>query len=346
MKLSVVTPVYNVEKYLGKCLDSLLSQGLSPGEYEIIVVNDGSTDSSLQIAEHYRSVHDNIIVLSQANQGISVARNAGLEIARGDYVYFIDPDDFLLKNSLGRLVELAYRHDADMVTFKSRVLREGANDSLTDEECDFGACTPRCMSGLEADAEGLFPLLLSAWFYLVKREFLNAIGLRYIPEMKNSEDTPFTLTVVLNARRVVVAGASVHRYLERSDSIRQDKSKAKNFKKIEYDIKCACYTSEVNNRWKGVRSEAGYKRTQSFLYILVLFAIVRMLRLNLPPSYIKQKIETVKRYGLYPLGEVVPEFGYGGMKFNLLRWFCNRRWLLLTASRLLGVTKRYEGGDI
>lgn len=343
MKLSIIAPVYNVEKYLSKCLDSLFSQGLDPEDFEIIVVNDGSTDSSLEIAREYEAAHDNIVVLSQENQGISVARNAGMDTARGDYIYFIDSDDFLLKNSLCHLLELAYRHDADMVTFKSSVLREGVNDSFTDEQCDFSACSPQCMSGLEADEKGLFPLLMSAWFYLVKRSFLSSLGLRYIPEMKNSEDTPFTLSVALNAQRVVISGANVHRYLERSDSIRQDKSKAKNFKKIEYDIKCACHTNDVNERWKGVRSEKGYRRTRSFLYILILFAIMRMLRLNLPPKYIKQKVELLRQNGLYPLGSVAPELGYRGMKFKLMKWFCNQRWLLLTTSQLLGVRKRYEG---
>ena len=346
MKLSVITPVYNVEKYLSKCLDSILAQGIPTEEFEIIIVNDGSTDSSLKIAEKYQSLHTNIVVLSQENQGISVARNAGMDIAKGDYVYYIDPDDFLLRNSLNHLLDLAYEYDADMVTFKTSSIREGVNDDFTDVEYNFDSCSVQCTSGLEADEKGLYPLLLNAWFYIMKRQFILSTGLRYIPEMRNSEDTPFSLSVALNAQRVVITNANIHRYLERSDSIRQGKSNEKNFKKIEYDIKNVLYQNEINRQWKLRRSEYGYKRTQSFQFILILFSIVRMLRINLSTKYIKQRLELLKDNDLYPIGEISPEYGYRSVKFKMLRWCCNQKWLVLMASRLFGVKKRYEGCSI
>ncbi len=343
MKLSVIIPVYNVENYLAGCLDSLLSQGLAIDDYEMIIVNDGSKDSSLLIAERYKSENENIRIISQENQGISIARNAGLEVAKGDYVYFIDPDDFLLKNSLSYILNLAYKYKADMVTFKSTTVKEDVNDKSNDETCDFKNCTIQCTSGLEADKRSLFPLVLSAWFYLVRRSFLLQTDLRFIPEMKNSEDTPFTLSVMLNARTVVITDANIHRYLERPDSIRKDRSKEKSFKMIEYDIKATHHLNLINQRWRIARSEAGYKRTQSMMYIMILFAILRMLRINVPTKYIKQKIDLLKKNDLYVLGEITPEFGYGGLKFNFLKWFCNHKWLVVLASCLLFVKKRYEG---
>ena len=94
MKLSIIVPVYNVEKYIEKCLNSLCNPEI---EKEIIIVNDGSTDSSLKIVEEFKKNHDkeNIIIISQENKGLSEARNTGLRKAKGEYVSFIDSDDFV-----------------------------------------------------------------------------------------------------------------------------------------------------------------------------------------------------------------------------------------------------------
>ena len=98
MKLSIIVPVYNVADYLPKCLDSLLVQDLSQNEYEIIVVNDGSTDNSGKIAEEYSKTYSNIILINQENQGLSGARNTGIQNAKGEYVQFVDSDDYLEPN--------------------------------------------------------------------------------------------------------------------------------------------------------------------------------------------------------------------------------------------------------
>ena len=98
MKISLIIPVYNVEQYLEKCLLSCLDQDLPQSDYEIIVVNDGSPDGSLAIAERIAATATNITVVSQENGGLSAARNTGLEIAKGKYVWFIDSDDTIKKN--------------------------------------------------------------------------------------------------------------------------------------------------------------------------------------------------------------------------------------------------------
>ena len=95
-KVSVIIPVYNVEKYLRECLDSVVNQTIK--DIEIICVNDGSTDGSLDILNEYCSNDDRFVIINQENQGLSVARNNGLNSASGDYIAFIDSDDYLLNN--------------------------------------------------------------------------------------------------------------------------------------------------------------------------------------------------------------------------------------------------------
>ena len=114
-KLSFIVPVYNMEEYVGRCLNSLLNQDIPFTEYEIIVVNDGSTDSSLKILHEYAEKHANIRIVTQENKGLSAARNIGLREATGEYIWHIDSDDWIVENCASRLLELCKRDDLDML---------------------------------------------------------------------------------------------------------------------------------------------------------------------------------------------------------------------------------------
>lgn len=95
VKLSIIIPVYNVELYIEKCLQSCLSQDIPYDEYEIIVVNDGSPDGSLAIAESIAKTTTNMTIISQKNGGLSAARNTGMSVAKGEYIWFVDSDDWI-----------------------------------------------------------------------------------------------------------------------------------------------------------------------------------------------------------------------------------------------------------
>ena len=124
MLLSVIVPVYNVEKYLSKCVDSLLNQNLLPEEYEIILVDDGSTDRSGDICDEYAMHHSNVKAIHQQNGGLSVARNTGIQVAAGKYVQFVDSDDYLEPNVLKSLVEKMKLEDLDVLRFNYRNVNE------------------------------------------------------------------------------------------------------------------------------------------------------------------------------------------------------------------------------
>lgn len=114
--ISVIIPVFNMERYLSACLDSILSQSYK--NLEIIIINDGSTDFSLKIAETYAEKEDRIKVYSYPNEGLSEARNRGLKLATGDYVAFVDADDILLPNALQQLEKFITKEKADIVEGK------------------------------------------------------------------------------------------------------------------------------------------------------------------------------------------------------------------------------------
>ena len=115
MLLSIVIPAYNVEKYLDDCLASCSRQDIPASDYEVIVVNDGSKDGTLRIAERWASEHSSIKVISQPNKGLSEARNVGMAVSEGEFIMFIDSDDWIADNCLGRIIGIFRSTEADMV---------------------------------------------------------------------------------------------------------------------------------------------------------------------------------------------------------------------------------------
>ena len=113
--VSVIVPIYNVEKYLAECVDSILGQTFQ--DMEIILVDDGSLDSSSQMADDYAVRDQRVKVIHKENGGLSSARNAGMKIARGEYIYFCDSDDYISLDAIEILYETATKNDLDMVLF-------------------------------------------------------------------------------------------------------------------------------------------------------------------------------------------------------------------------------------
>ena len=123
MNLSIVVPIYNVAPYLRKCVDSLIAQDIT--DYEIILVDDGSTDECPQICDEYAALHPNFIkVIYQENAGLSAARNSGISAAQGEYVLFVDSDDYLQSNVLGTLMTQVKRDNLDVLRFRYQNVRE------------------------------------------------------------------------------------------------------------------------------------------------------------------------------------------------------------------------------
>lgn len=127
---SIIIPVYNCEKYISDCLDSCLEQDLPPNEYEIICIDDGSTDQSPQILDAYEAEHENVKVIHKENGGASTARNAGINAATGKYIWFVDSDDLIQENVLSKLKNIIEKHNVDAVYLKAYFFE----NRLTEEE--------------------------------------------------------------------------------------------------------------------------------------------------------------------------------------------------------------------
>lgn len=113
MKISIIIPVYNTERYVEQCLMSCLEQDMTSNEYEIVVVNDGTKDNSMSIVERIADNNKNIRIVSQENKGLSAARNTGLDYAQGKYVWFVDSDDWIERNCLASMIEKLEQDDIE-----------------------------------------------------------------------------------------------------------------------------------------------------------------------------------------------------------------------------------------
>ncbi len=124
LKLSIIIPIYNVEKFLPACLDSLYQQDLAESDYEIVCVIDGATDGSREVVEEYAKKHTNILLVEQENRGVSAARNNGLRRASGEYVWFVDGDDMIAPNCIGRICAELDKYQADIFEFRCQTCEE------------------------------------------------------------------------------------------------------------------------------------------------------------------------------------------------------------------------------
>lgn len=214
--LSIIVPVYNVEKYIRPCVESLFKQGLMECDFEVVIVNDGTKDNSFKRIEDLILSNQNIKIVEQNNQGLSVARNTGLQYASGEYVLFVDSDDMLIDGTLKPLLDCAKSFSVDMAM--------GDFCKLTDYQIDNFASSPFpnkevvLMSGKEAFVNFLNPRECYVWRTLYRRNFLLDNNIQFVPGIY-FEDIPFTTECYLKAERCMSFLIPFYIYRQRSNSI-------------------------------------------------------------------------------------------------------------------------------
>ena len=212
-KISVIVPVYNVEKYLSKCVDSILGQ--THRDLEIILVDDGSSDGSPRICEEYaKSVGANIRCIRQKNGGVAAARNTGLAAASGDYIHFVDSDDWLEPNMYEELLKVSAREDADYVSCScfldfenGKVDVKGYNDS----EIRFMTVNEYFGNYLKGE------FFLTVWNHICKRDVCANIRFPERDVAHFCEDGLTAIPTLLNAKKIAYLGIPLYHYYQRAD---------------------------------------------------------------------------------------------------------------------------------
>lgn len=242
MILSIIIPLYNTEQYILKCIESCVSQDIASYEYEIIVVNDGSTDNGLNVVRKFASEYSNITVLSKLNGGLSSARNYGLKHAKGDYIWFVDSDDWIEQNCLKQLTTKICNEDADVVQIYADTFYQGEQrHRIPIKEIN-------TISGSQFLREHQYEVCCP--FYVFRRTFLESNSFIFAEGLLH-EDLEFTPRVLYKAKKITNLPKVLYHVYRRENSITTSRNNAKrSYDLLEISVRYSNYLNTVMNRDK------------------------------------------------------------------------------------------------
>lgn len=220
--VSIIIPIYNVEAYIGKCIDSVVNQ--TRKEIEIICVNDGTSDNSMQIVQEKADKDSRIQIINIKNSGLSVARNVGMEKATGKYIIFLDSDDYLALDTIEKLVEHSEKNDTDILFFGAEAIFE--NEQVAQKQSGYAGYYNRNAEYRQIyTGEDLFVQMMkshdfkpSACLMLIKKTFIDEVCVKFYPGILH-EDNLFTVQLLHQAKRAAVLDKPFYKRIVRDGSI-------------------------------------------------------------------------------------------------------------------------------
>ena len=313
-----------MEHYLPECLDSLYKQTLNLSNFEIIVVNDGSKDKTLEIAKSYAEKYGNIKLIDKKNAGVGAARNSGYDIAKGRYLYFLDPDDYLADNTLPTLLGLMEQNRLEILTFKSK--------SVVKKHYPLSENNIELISELEIH-DGISYIASrkhknEIWWFLIKRDFMHSTNIRFI-EGRWMEDAILTTELFCKASRMAHVDFDVHRYRILPTSAMRNKS-PEHYNKVIYDNANAAhvYKNIIESIPKEHKKAEGcIKRLKARQQSFVFFLMVRLMKSDIPLQRIPEMLTGFEKIDAYPLNRFIGD-DYHGATYSFLTYIFNRKSLI------------------
>lgn len=283
MFLSIIVPVYNTAKYLEECFDSLNQQDISEDEYEIIFVNDGSKDNSSEVLDEIKKKSENVIVVSQENGGVSKARNKGIDLAKGDYLWFVDSDDFIGVNVLEKLKTIAAEGQYERISFDYYKFE---NELSPEEKTEY-------LNGTLY--KGRHYKNTNCFTSIIKRSLIEQNHVRF----RNShygEDSMFIFECKLHIKCEYTLEETVYFYRVRPDSAMTGKNAEIQQKMYESYIYNACvFRDYYDGKYGVLESRTGSANLLMTNLNLALFHISKM-----PAESAKRELKRMKKIGLFP----------------------------------------------
>lgn len=243
--ISIIVPIYNASLYLRKCIESILAQTLS--NFELILINDGSTDDSSSICKEYSQKDKRIIIINENNSGVSVARNRGLEIASGEWITFVDADDYFLPDALQTLYERAAQTKTDIVLANAVNLKDNKKSGpilqLSNKSSEINICDIKHFA---------------LWGYLLKADIIRKNKLRFIEGLAYSEDRIFIYQIAGYCKTIAYCDKPIYVYRINETSACSSKN---GIKKAYHHIDAAFYISQIAYNYTN-----NYKHISQYLF--------------------------------------------------------------------------------
>lgn len=307
--LSIIIPVYNVEKYVERCIFSIVDQPVSPESYEVIIVNDGSTDKSGDILKELSNDYPSIRLIKQENKGLGAARNTGLDNAIGEYIFFIDADDYIANDSLLPILNSIKQTKADIILFGiSEVYLNGKKKTIS-----FHLPEKDELLFVE-DYINDYTILSSAWQGIFKRSLLEEHAIR-MPEGKLAEDDDFVVKLFSVADTLYYLPISVYNYFQRPQSISNHKDEAHNqkliFDKLEIFQSLIQYTERYSRKRR-----SGLQRKLDSLSLEIVRLLIRK---KISSHIIDHVLNKLAQLEYYPLIDK-----HYNLKYNIFCMLLNK----------------------
>ena len=306
IKLSIIVPIYGVEQYLRKCVDSLLAQDID--NYEIILVDDGSPDSCPQICDDYAATHKNIRVVHRENGGLSAARNSGIEVAQGEYIMFVDSDDYIEPNVLKGLLTQVERDNLDVLRYRLQYVNpqhEVYNPYKSDpfKGNDYSEVPTDGVSFLNSRMS----TACYAWAFILRRDLIYTSNFKHQTSGNNVlftegiyfEDTDWTPRMLCKAKHVASTNTVVYNYLQREGSITNAVNRSKQKKVLDDKMHLI---STLQKQAIDLRKSGRYNRWYADMISDLVVSIISMLSVDFYEennSYLAQ-LQLLQIYPLIP----------------------------------------------
>ena len=317
MDLTIIIPVYNVGNHLSRCLDSIFVGNTMDGDFEVIAVDDGSSDNSYDILQEYASRHKQLKIYHQENQGSSVARNKALDVATGKYIMFVDSDDFLTANSIQPVVEYIKEKDLDILFFNyTKITSTGVQECRT---CP-NLINEKTYSSEDYIRNSQYAGFGSLWSCIYRRSIIEENKIRFYHGIIH-QDVDFLMRLFPHAAKLQHISKNVYNYYYVGESA----TRTKNIKKIQKNIFSDFIvinnvTKASENYTENVRSM--YSFQMNSLLVSLIITLVRDKKI-LGSEFCYKCLRYAKENAIYPIGGRTLSW-----KTTALIPIINQEWLL------------------
>lgn len=327
-KITFIVPVYKTANVLTRCLDSIFNQDLEEKEFEVIVVNDGSPDNAEEVITEYSSKHTNIKYITQPNQGLSVARNEGMKVAKGKYLAFVDSDDSLVPHSFKKIIDAADKWDCDLCFFYSQFYpkSEGILNKQPFELYKIYTGEYALLNGMHVS---------SVWANIYRRKFVDDTSLTFLPGIYH-QDVDFNYRLYPLAKKIIFTDIIGYNYTNDLEST----THTRNLKKLRKGVTDTIILSHHLREYSNEQKELLSNNIKSFYSQLINSTTAGNL-LNVilnekkyGKGFLKVCIDKCIELGLYPIkGHTQSK------KINILLPLFNCKPLLILATKIINSFK-------
>lgn len=324
--LTYIIPVYNTEQYVLRCLQSIVGQQLWPDDYEILAVDDGSTDGSRAVIESFSRDHAQVRLLTQENAGVSAARNLALDNARGRYIMFVDSDDCLGDDVMHKLLQRVLDEDLDVLSFNYNCEDSRGNELPHTRQDNYEST--KVAKGYDFLREhSMTPYV---WRFLIRREYLERGGWRFDTSLIACEDGALISRFLLNAERMAHDDTIAYRYVNRSDSAMHNPDPEHLRRRVFSQVDAAALIDKAARQFEASANLKAPASVDGLRNVYLYFSMTKAFTCGL----VDEVLGRIREAGLFPFPCVGPEADYQGVKWKVIHFMLMRPGLCKILSGL------------